>query len=589
MSLETKHFLNGEEIRPINADSIGFKFNWTEDVNEGELNVDSIKLSNRAKCIVLEFIDQYGIFQGIPYDVTIGTVTIQYYVDLTDSPLLSGNGDEYIEVKIKRRQAVDLLKQRADGTTFDLINKSNPINTFNVPYIIVKDNQLELYISLIIATYSLSKALQEAVRDLSDAITEVIRATTPNVGIPPSIDLGDVISATILAIARALYIVILLVALVKMVKEIIELIFPLEKNFRASTVLELMTKGFAYLGYKFTTSVSEFSNITILSKPILCPREGVFKQLFSFDTGLRTSGFPNGLSGDSITTLGQMADFCKTFCNGKMRVQGDTVSINRRDFNNSNSGVTINRTLNVQSRRESQYTINTGEAWKRYFIKLQLDTMDVHTYDNIQGVYAEHSTEPVNVLNDDLILNKGLVSINLPFSLGSRKNELNFIEKLFIPFAKLGDQVINLFGGNGNNVSKIKGRVGLLQISQQYFSQTKILYTVGGKQPFNFLDFIGAEAIYRKYHSINQVKENCKRIETGTVALSTEAFECILKNNFVTDQDGNELELLTFEYINESKEALIQYAYPSNEGDNTKTITIEGGAIFTGDPTLIQC
>lgn len=594
MSLEMKYYFDGGvEFRPKNADNIGVKFDWTRDILEGELNTDAIILGdtpeNPAKSFVLNHYRTLGAFQGIPITIEIGSVSVDYYIDLTDQPKLSGDGDDPIEVKIKRRKAVDYFKQQANGLTFELLNTTHPIDTFKIPYLIVRDNQVELSITLSIATYNLTKALIEGVRDLVEAITEVIRATTPNAGIPPSIDTGDIIAAVLLATARIIYIAALLIALIKIAKDIIELVFPPVKEFKVSTVNELLKKGCAKLGYNFLSTVSEFHNMTILPKPVLCPKEGVFKKIFTFDSGLRTKGFPTGIGGDSVTTVGGLVDFGLDWCNGRLRIKGNNVYIERRDHWRINSGINIKNTLNIQASRVNQYTINTGESWKRYFLQWQLDPMDAHTFDDVTGIYSEHSTEPITVPESDLTLIKGLVPKKFPFAFGSRKDGLNFIEKAFLPFAGLADGVVNLFGGSSNLVSGINGRVGVLQISSQYFGQTKMLYIVGTKQPENFRDIIGAEQSYQKYHVINQVKENFKDIFSTEIPFSTKNLETLLDSNYVNDIDGEPLEILTFEFINDSKMAAIKYAKLSDGGSNTKTILIEGGGTSGTTTTALTC
>ena len=113
-------------------------------------------------------------------------------------------------------------------------------------------------------------------------------------------------------------------------------------------------------------------------------------------------------------------------------------------------------------------------------------------------------------------------------------------------------------------------------IGQAFFGTTKLIYQTGGKQASNYREVIGANALYQKYHTINQVKENFKRVYTETIAFSTDQFLKLLDNNYVTDQNGNSLEILTFEWINESKTAEITYSVLSVEGFNTKTILIDG-------------
>ena len=83
MILEAKHFINGVEIVPQNFDEIGFKIDYSQDYNLPELNTDSVILVTKARQLVLDHIDTLGIYEGIPYNVTFGGVTLNYYIDLT--------------------------------------------------------------------------------------------------------------------------------------------------------------------------------------------------------------------------------------------------------------------------------------------------------------------------------------------------------------------------------------------------------------------------------------------------------------------------------------------------------------------------
>ena len=121
--------------------------------------------------------------------------------------------------------------------------------------------------------------------------------------------------------------------------------------------------------------------------------------------------------------------------------------------------------------------------------------------------------------------------------------------------------------------SKVVNRIGTLKLSQQQFTKTKLLYLSGKKQPKDFLDYIGADVLYDKYHSKNEVKNTSKNIYTSTIPLAPNQFFNILDGgNFITDQvTGESLEILTFEWINETRQATINYAVKSNFGFNTYT------------------
>ena len=311
--------------------------------------------------------------------------------------------------------------------------------------------------------------------------------------------------------------------------------------------------------------------MTILPVPLLNAAPSVFEIFNPFDTTVYTKGYPSAL--DTTPTLLSLIDAIKAQCNGDLRVNGSVV---RLDPNiNDAPSTQISNTLNIQSNRENKYTFNTGDAWKRYYLSYRTDISDLHTLNNFQDGNAEYSTEPITVVNQDLVSIKGLVNIEIPFALGARKNGLNFMETQLLILAQAADVFINFFGGNGNNASKVNSRVGILQISQQQFTTTKLLYLNGKKQSSNYLDKIGANAIYAN-HEPNQVKANFKQIFRSIIPLSDSKFgEIINGGNFVEDEiTGDQLEILTFDWINESREAIIDYGVKSTEGNNTKTIKI---------------
>lgn len=566
--IETKYFLNGDEIRPVNADEIGFKMDFTKGWTEAELTVDSIILANEAKQMVINHSQTIGFHEGIPLSVQVGGLTLDYYIDLTDNPTFSGVGDSTIEVTIKRRKAINWFRNQADGLSFEAINKTNLINTIDVPYLIVKDNQVELLISLGISTFVLVKALKESVKEVAAAASDLANALPPTIS-----NIGAFTAAMINLAARIAYTIAILIALIKLSKEVLNLIFPIKRFLKATKVLELLNKGCQKLGYTFSSSIiNEYSQLTILPVPLIKEKKSIFTNLFTLDNGNYTKGYPT--ANDTTPTLGSLVNFLEDWTQSQFRVIGNVVHLETDDFWQSQSTVSITNTLNLQDARENQWSYNTGETWKRYYTHYLTDASDSHTLDKIEATDAEYSTEPVTTLNADLTTIKGLVDISYPFAFGIPKRELTTIEKACIPYARLADNVINAFGGDTNLESKIQGRVGVVQISQQYYTQTKLIYAAGGKQSLDFENIIGANSIYQKFHKGNQVKENFKRIYSATVPFSTANFEMLLNSNFIQDMQGNSLKISTFAFINEAKSAEIVYSVESDEAFNVKTIAI---------------
>ena len=571
MSLETTYLIAGENFRPVNADDIGIKLDWRGDITEAELNTDTIILSNRSKRLVLNHIDQFGVFQGVPITIQVGSTALEYYIDLQSNPRISGEGDSEIEVSIKRRRSTTWFREQVNALSFEVINKSNPISTIDVPYLIVPDNQAEMLIMLLISTYTLTKALIEGIKQLVSSITDFIKI----ISVGPVVNVGQIISAALLLIANVIYVAALIIALIDLTRKILELIFPSIRRLKGSTVRELINKGCAKIGFTFSSTVlDELDKLTLMPVPLQKDNKSIFKNLISTNTQSYTKGYPTAR--DTTPTLGSLFNFLEDLTQSQIRIIGTIVYLEEDNYWQEQSGLQIINTLNLQDSRENQWTYNIDEAWKRYYLHWQYDTSDIHTMDKLDSLDMEWSTEYVTVAAPDLFVVKGLVDVGLPFAFGNRKDSLTWVEKSAIPFAKLGDSVINFFGGNSNLMAKINGRIGVTQISQQYYSVSKMLWATKGKQPANYLKKLGALPIANRYHAKNKVKENFQRIQTARIPLSTSNFDMITNNNYVLDENGNSLKLLTFEFINDSKEADIEYSVSSNEGNNTQTILIDG-------------
>ena len=571
MSLETTYFIAGESFRPVNADEIGIRMNWRGDIQEAELNTDTIILSNRAKYLVLQHIGQFGIFEGVPIIIQVGNTVLEYYIDLQQNPKISGFGDSDIEVSIMRRRSVNWFREQINALSFEVINKTNPISTIQIPYLIVPDNQAEMLIMLLISAFSLTKALIEGIEQLSKSIANFLGTIFVGVGF----NLGAFLAAALKLVASIIYVAALLIAIIDLTKKIIELIFPPIRKLKGSTVRELINKGCAKLGLTFSSTVlDELNNLTLMPVPLQKTNKSIWKNLISLNTQSYTKGYPT--ANDTTPTLGRLFDFLIDFTQSQIRIIGTTVYLEEENYWIDQSGLQIINTLNLQEVRENEWTFNVDEAWKRYYLHWQYDISDSHTMDRMDSLDMEWSTEYVTTSDVDLFVVKGLVDINLPFALGNRKESLTWVEKQTLPFAKLADEVINFFGGNSSLVSKIVGRIGVTQISQQYYTTSKMLWATNGKQPANYLSKIGALPIANKYHAKNKVKENFQKIQTARIPLSTANFDMIINNNYVQDQNGVYLKLLTFDFINDSKEAEIEYSVSSTEGNNTKTILIDG-------------
>jgi hypothetical protein len=558
-----RHFLNEIEITPRNREEIGVISDFTGNPEVLNVNVDTIVLPREAYDIVKNHVATIGLFEGIPYRVQMANgINLNYYVDLTENPIFRSYE---CELKIKRRKATDCFFDNADGTSFELMLKKGVVfPTFKVPYLIIKDNQVELAITVSLALFSMTQAAIQAIKDLAETISEGVAVFTPSVGVTgPVVNVGGIAAYFMNIVIQTIYVASLLIAITTMAQKLFSLIFPKVRNLLGCKMRDLVAVGCNYLGFTLSSTLLDGLEITVLPVPLVRNRKGIFKfvpddLILPFNKGVPSSS-------DSTSTLGSLIKAIETTYNAVTKVIDGVVYIERWDYYQSITTNQMVPAMVIQADRIDEFSYNPQDVWKRYYIHYQLDAMDLNTMDELYNYHdAEYSTEPLNVVNSDLVTIKGLNDVAVPFALGQRKEELNWLEKLAKGLFSVIDALTGLFGGGTNLVPKIDARIGVLVISQNFFSVTKLLYTVNGKQPANFSSKVSAAALWANYHYINQITENGWKIKNEVrLRIMEEDFVTLLNNNWA-EINGDVCEILRLEWIDEKSLATITYRIPDN-------------------------
>ena len=566
-----KWLLNGIEVTPRNTLDIALNTDWTGRPTELEVDTDKLQLPREAVTIIQDWINNYGPFQGIPLQaITNSNQTLEYYVDLME-------GAEYedfqIIVSVKKRGGKDNFFDNADGSSFELMSSEGVIfNKIDIPYIIVKDNSIELALTLGISLYVMTRELIDQIIALSQTITTIIDSVTPEVGAGVTTDPAEIATLVVKAILQLAVLALVLVAIIKMSQQFFELIFPKIRYFQGTKVQHLVKKGCEYLGYTLESNLlQELSNLTICPVPLVKDKESFWSQFENDLNFAFTKGYPT--ASDSTSTLGQLIRMIENTFNAKTRVINGIVQIERRDFWQFITPNNLTPSLALQDKRQGKYTLNTSEAWKRTLVHYQVDTSDTHTLDFFDPTDAEYDTKPTMIANADLVSIKGFNDVSIPFALAVRKNSLNWLEKLAKDFFEVIDDVLNTFGGNGNYSGQIANRLGVMQVSQQFYSRSKLMWTVAGKQPANYVDFIRASTIYNKFHKINEIQVNDYQIYSDIrVRMNSNDFVNLLNNNFAEIQ-GLICEILTVKFFEDQSFAVISYKKPFDYANGKVIVT----------------
>jgi hypothetical protein len=555
-----KHFLNDIEVSPRNVLQFGLTSNFGGDPSILQIDADKIILPREGLQIIQNWIATQGLFEGIPYRIEMGnSISLEYYVDLTETAIIR---DHEIEVKIKKRNAYDNFFDNANGTSFELMAEKGVVfPLIDIPYLIVKDDVLMSGLTIAISLYTMTDALVQSVKDLVTTASNIIEASTPNIGLPPAPPIGEIITLALKFVAQAVYTASLLVAVIKLAQQMFELLFPKVRYYKGATVKNLIQAGCTYLGYTLNSSLlNSISNLAIMPVPLIKEKKSVVDYIENDLNFAFTKGYPTAQ--DSTPTVGSLIDAVELMFNAHTRVFNGEVQIERRDFWSGNTPNNILPALNMQDDMQTEFEYNTDAIWKRLYIHYQVDYADFHTVDFFDPTDAEYNTEALNVINQDLVCIKGLNDVNIPFALGVRKNNLNWIEEFAKGFFNVVDNITGIFGGGTSFVSQITNRIGVTQIGQQFYSKTKILWQIGGKQPSNYVSLIGAKGLYDNYHYINQIQLNgYKIINDAPLRMTTADFVNLLYNNFA-EINGTNCEIIKIRFNNETSKAVISYKIP---------------------------
>jgi hypothetical protein len=545
------------------------------------LNVDSVILPREANQYIKTWIQNNGLFIGIPYTVEMdGNISLDYYIDLSDSSAKPVVRQHEIEVKLKRRNGSDDFWEKARGTSFDLMAKDNPtyFDYKDIGYFVIRDDAGMLAFQISMSIFLLTIQLIDAAKQVGETAADLLPPTT--------------VSGAIKAAIKIIYFLTLLSAMFVLMSQLFPILFPRMKYLKGLYYSEIFNKGCQFLGYTALPSsiFQQEPGWFTLPVPLQSTNESFFEKISNdlpdyFNTGHCSAS-------DTTPTFGAWLDEVLKQFNAKLFIDpaNKTVRIERRDWLQQQTSLQIDPALNIQPDRDEQFTYNTEETWKRYYIAYTLDYTDVHTVDGVMfGRHqAEYSTENnVPTVNADLVTIKGLNEVRINFSMGAPKNKLSFGEILGSGFALLFDAttqaIAQAFGGSGTNYyAQILDRKNALKIANEYFGITKSLYVKAKSGPNdrvslntdndNFDDIYSATALWNNYHYINFIANNDFIIhEEARIRLRQSQFVSLQNSNYIFT-NNKWCEVLRIEWIDEKSDAKITYKEPLDWANGKVTL-----------------
>lgn len=478
--------LDGKNIRePRNWADISLNLAFDENP-QATVDVDELEFVNTEAQQIQEILRggltgaTNGYYEGVGLQIlaTNDTDSLDVFDGFVNWKETQINSPISVSTKIQKVDSIDSLQERAESNTFGYLEDIGLIGASDyvqVPYIVEKiDPSLDIMM-VSLSTFVMTKELKEAVYRLKKTIIDIIAIASG--GIAGTI--YSLIWAGLLAAIELIYIIAITIAIVKLMKQLAELLLPKQRYMAGTLYRTLLEKASTHLGYTFKSDIPELDIVHYTpSKPFT-------------ETDV-TSGIPR------VNDFGyNISDFFSLMADTFFAKFG--VVDNELHFRTESDPFwRKNSTFKMHQPEPLNEVINynTNELKTSILIKFAEDLSDEYTITNFTGTNFQVLTKLKNPKNKKFDLVKGSEQVNLTIALANRKDKLSVLENLIKGL--LG--VVDFFSGE-NLSAKIKNRVGSMKISQPVFNVPKSVYLVGGKIPSNHRDKWKAKVLWDNYHN----------------------------------------------------------------------------------------
>lgn len=470
-----------------------------------------------------------GIYEPpeLRIEIASGTGAITVFTGILDMV----NDMKFIDknkilVKLQKQGGTNQLTERSQAISFAYLHSIGEIKNsdfLNVSYVLAHIPDYQAVVMISISIYILIREVTASIRRISEIIADVSGETAGGL----SGFIGAGILAAIKVIAQAVYIALLIIALINLIKTVIENLISPKRDFKCMNLQLLLEKGAEHLGYTFE---STFFDDPDMRKLVILPVKE------DSPNKIPDNGFPTNKG--QLYTYYDMLQFFKKLINGKTVVRNGKIIIERRDFfDNQTSYVLPNILLN-------DFSYNANEIKSNFNLQFQVDERDDLTLIDyeVNKTTFQRITEPKVIKNKKNVMIKDLEQVNLPVALPTRKEGLTRVEKIILRLAKLIDKFVK-----GNKFSsQITGRIGALHLANDFTSVPKLIPIDGKSVDPGYRSIMNAEVLHDKFYFINSfvpvpVNHNqYKKFEGIRIPFCFEDYVTLSDNSFFTTSDGKQ-------------------------------------------------
>jgi hypothetical protein len=452
--MNQRFYIDGIEVNNPNNYALNeVELNFDKGDERAQVSIDTWELGvgdkskvNDAEILALQHLQNgltggVGVGEGKPFQVYIdksGTQLLLFdgFLDLWSAKYECGK----ITAKAIEQGKVDWLKSGVAEFSFEYLESIGAITEADyilVPYII---STIPNYREAFMATITIFIVTGQLVSEIQGILELTAEAANPFEA-----------SSIARLVLRIIYIATLLVALIKLLFDVYNLIVQPIKYHACMYRNDLLRIGAAHLGLTFSSSFLEvypYNKVAILPQKfftkddntgILKAVQGLFDKNKAGQKGFPSQGY----------TFADLLSEIQIEFNAKIICDGVTLRIEKQNYNQS---VAL---YQIPAVERNEYSLNHTDFYSSIFIKYATDLNDRNTIQEYLGTSYQITTLPISVQNQRMLLTKNLQSVTINFALGKRKTELTFPEKLFDVFFKAIGAVVDVLVTVINAIIKV--------------------------------------------------------------------------------------------------------------------------------------
>lgn len=570
-------FLDGNgfiEVQPP-MEWKNFSMNVSFEEGQERLSSDNFTWVGDNAELINEYVEGGGIFEGLPYQIRFTCDNTQY--TLFDGCLNTASNEnkyscEEVEIGILERGKIDFVNETADSFRFEYLFaiRQTPAVPGQIDYsdfidIWYVQGQYPQKFEILISSLTLFVTIKETVetiKRIADVIAEAF-----------SVPSGGVTSALQL-IYLAVYLGLIIVALIDLLQKLINLIFPFVYFHRGMYVRTLFEKGCEYLGLNFSSTIFDVGGIG--RDEYVMPEKNVEGIKVGYNS--LEVGYYEGTFGDLIRA------YTEKF-NADVKVIGNTLYFEREDFFSEQSTFII---PSVYQKPSNSFSYNASDVAANYVISYQYDSADLNNLSKRDGSQFTARIEPNTVVNRQNVLIKNLQERNIPFTLPYVKTTQSELETImsnvFNGFANVINAVASVISPQSTPIPSIPpgGHINVLILDTHLTTAPKVgIYLGGGKtHPSSISNFLNAANLWGGFHAVRSAKgvppfqpNQWKIYEGFEIPMCCEDFLAIKDNNYAKYQ-GNDAKILKMEWVPYDGVAKIDFMVRNTYAPDLKLTTI---------------